>query len=83
VIGSQCIERQQVTIGIDGSVPGALTLGDGVIVGAGAKTIGRRHRRRGDRDRRECGGNWDVPPNAIVIGVPARVVWFTAAEAVP
>src|SRR5205807_2804776 len=49
------------------------TLGDNVVVGAGAKVIGAI--RIGDNSRIGAGSVVvrDVPPNAVVVGVPGRV----------
>jgi serine O-acetyltransferase len=72
VIGSNCVLCQQVTLGL-GSRPGAPTLGDRVFVGAGAKIIGAVT----VGSDAEIGANAvvvrDVPPGAIVVGVPAQV----------
>lgn len=75
-IGDDCIIRQGVTLGIrrlDG-LDEAPVLGRGVNVGAGAKLLG--HIVVGDHA--EIGANAvvleDVPPYALAVGVPARVV---------
>jgi len=74
VIGRDCVICQQVTLGIGGRLPGAPRLGDRVIVGAGAKIIGGVT----VGSDAEIGANAvvvrDVPPGAIVVGVPARIV---------
>ncbi len=51
------------------------TLGDNVVVGAGAKVIGAI--RIGDGSRIGAGSVVvrDVPPNAVVVGVPGRVTY--------
>jgi len=51
------------------------TLGDNVVVGAGAKVIGAI--RIGDNSRIGAGSVVvrDVPPNAVVVGVPGRVTY--------
>ncbi len=51
------------------------TLGDNVVVGAGAKVIGNI--RIGDGSRIGAGSVVvrDVPPNAVVVGVPGRVTY--------
>jgi serine O-acetyltransferase len=75
-IGDDCVIRQGVTLGIrrlDG-LNDAPVLGRGVDVGAGAKLLG--HVVVGDHA--QIGANAvvldDVPPYALAIGVPARVV---------
>lgn len=71
-IGARCKIRHQVTIA--GGKGGGATLGDDVQVGAGAKIIGPV--RIGHRVR--IGANAvvvkDVPDDATVVGIPARVV---------
>src|SRR5204863_2219124 len=51
------------------------TLGDNVVVGAGAKVIGAI--RIGDNSRIGAGSVVvrDIPPNAVVVGVPGRVTY--------
>jgi serine O-acetyltransferase len=51
------------------------TLGNNVVVGAGAKVIGAI--RIGDNSRIGAGSVVvrDVPPNAVVVGVPGRVTY--------
>jgi serine O-acetyltransferase len=75
-IGDDCIIRQGVTLGIrrlDGLTE-APVLGRGVNVGAGAKLLG--HIVVGDHA--EIGANAvvldDVPPHALAVGIPARLV---------
>jgi serine O-acetyltransferase len=74
VIGHDCILLQQVTLGSGANVSEAPRLGDGVIVGAGAKIIGGVTIGAGA----EIGANAvvvrDVPRDAVVAGVPARIV---------
>lgn len=72
VIGNDCTIYQQVTLGQNrGAYP---TLGDGVIVYAGAKVVGDVH----VGDYAVIGANsvvtTDVPQGAVVGGVPARVL---------
>jgi serine O-acetyltransferase len=75
-IGDDCIIRQGVTLGIrrlDG-LNDAPVLGRSVDVGAGAKLLGRIV----VGDHAQIGANAvvldDVPPHALAIGVPARIV---------
>ena len=76
VIGDDCIVRQCCTLGIRRMerLHDAPVLGNGVIVGAGAKVLGRVHL----GDGCQIGANAvvldDVPAGAIAAGVPARVV---------
>lgn len=71
-IGARCKIRHQVTIA--GGAGGGATIGDDVQIGAGAKIIGPV--RIGNRAR--IGANAvvvkDVPDDATVVGIPARVV---------
>lgn len=71
-IGARCKIRHQVTIA--GGRGGGATIGDDVQIGAGAKIIGPI--RVGHRAR--IGANAvvvkDVPDDATVVGIPARVV---------
>ncbi len=75
-IGDDCIIRQGVTLGIRSlkRLTEAPVLGRGVNVGAGAKIIGPVK----VGDGADIGANAvvlkDVPPGALAIGVPARVV---------
>lgn len=72
-IGSDCWINQQVTIGYknNGELP---TIGNGVRITAGAKVIGKVSL----GDNSIIGANAvvtkDVPPNAIVGGVPAKII---------
>lgn len=70
VIGARCKIRHQVTIA--NGPDGAAIIGDDVKIGAGAKILGRV--RIGDRAK--VGANAvvvdDVPPDTLVVGVPAR-----------
>jgi len=75
-IGEDCLLYQGVTLGGTGKEKGKRhpTLGDHVVVGAGAKVLGAI--RIGNYGK--IGANAvvlkDVPDNAIVVGVPGRVI---------
>ena len=75
VIGSNVTLFQGVTLGGTGKEKGKRhpTLGNNVVVGAGAKILGNIH----IGDNVSVGANsvvlHDVPPNATVVGVPGRV----------
>jgi len=75
-IGDNCIIYQGVTLGGTGKDRGKRhpTLGDGVVVGAGAKILGPFT--VGDNSKIAAGAVVldEVPPNATAVGVPARVV---------
>lgn len=75
-IGDNCIIYQNVTLGGTGKDQGKRhpTLGDNVLIGAGAKVLGPF--KVGDNARVAAGAVVldEVPPNATAVGVPARIV---------
>ncbi len=75
-IGENCTLYQNVTLGGTGKDHGKRhpTLGNNVLVGAGAKVLGPFT--VGDNARVAAGAVVlnEVPPNATAVGVPARVV---------
>jgi len=72
-IGKNCTILQQVTIAQDQEGKAA-TIGDNVVIGAGAKILGGVT--IGDNVR--IGANAvvtkDIPSNSIAVGVPAKVI---------
>lgn len=76
VIGDDCTIYQGVTLGGTGKDHGKRhpTLGNHVMVGAGAKILGPF--RVGDNSRIAAGAVVleEIPPNSTAVGVPARVV---------
>jgi serine O-acetyltransferase len=76
VIGKNCNLSQQVTLGTTnrGERTGAPTIGDNVYIGPGSKVIGNV--RVGDRAAigANCVVTRDVPDDAVVVGVPGRVI---------
>lgn len=76
IVGDDVLLYQGVTLGGTSSKPEKRhpTLGNGVIVGAGAKVLGNIT--IGDHSRVGAGSVVinDVPENATVVGVPGRVV---------
>lgn len=76
VIGDNCTIYQNVTLGGTGKEHGKRhpTLGNNVLVGAGAKVLGPFT--VGDNARIAAGAVVlnEVPPNSTAVGVPARVV---------
>ncbi len=76
IIGDDCTLYQGVTLGGTGKETGKRhpTLGDGVVVGAGAKVLGNIN----IEDNVYIGANAvvlkDVPADSTVVGVPGRVV---------
>lgn len=75
-IGDDVLIYQQVTLGGTGKEHGKRhpTVGNGVIIGAGAKVLGNIT--LGDNVRVGAGSVVmdDVPPHSTVVGVPGRVV---------
>ena len=76
IIGDDCTLYQGVTLGGTGKEKGKRhpTLGNGVVVGAGAKILGNIT--IGDNARIGAGSVVvrSVPPNCTVVGVPGRIV---------
>ena len=76
IIGDNCVLYQNVTLGGTGKETGKRhpTLGDNVLVGAGAKVLGPFT--VGDNARIAAGAVVlsEIPPNSTAVGVPARVV---------
>ncbi len=76
IVGDDVLIYQQVTLGGTGKEHGKRhpTLGNGVIVGAGAKVLGNIT--IGDNVRIGAGSVVieDVPENSTVVGIPGRVV---------
>ena len=76
VVGDDCTIYQGVTLGGTGKDKGKRhpTLGNNVMVGAGAKVLGPIH--IGDNVRIAAGAVVlnDIPDNCTVVGIPARVV---------
>ncbi len=76
VIGDNCTLYQGVTLGGTGKQTGKRhpTLGDNVMVGAGAKILGNFTVGSGSRIAAGAVVLREVPENATAVGVPARVV---------
>lgn len=76
VIGDDCTIYQNVTLGGTGKDRGKRhpTLGNNVLVGAGAKILGPF--KVGDNSRVAAGAVVleEIPPNSTAVGVPARIV---------
>ncbi|HEV2109082.1 MAG TPA: serine O-acetyltransferase [Thermomicrobiales bacterium] len=82
IVGKDVTMYQGVTLGGTGKHRGKRhpTIGDGVIIGVGAKILGDVH--VGD-DARIGGGAVvlrDIPPGTTAVGVPARAVGSSAAD---
>jgi serine O-acetyltransferase len=78
IVGDNCTLYQGVTLGGTGKEVGKRhpTLGNGVVVGVGAKVLGDIY--IGDNSRIGAGSVVlkDVPPNATAVGIPAKIVAF-------
>ena len=82
IIGDDVLIYQQVTLGGTGNEHGKRhpTIGNNVIIGAGAKILGNIT--IGDNTRVGAGSVVvdDVPPYAIVVGVPAKVIGYRFSQ---
>ena len=82
IIGDDCLLYQQVTLGGTGKDKGKRhpTLGNNVVVGAGAKILGNIN--IGDKVRVGAGSVviHDVPEHSTVVGIPARIVHRTIID---
>ena len=76
IIGNNCTLYQGVTLGGTGKETGKRhpTLGDGVMVGAGAKLLGNFTVGDGAKIAAGAVVLGDVPAEATAVGIPARVV---------
>ena len=74
IIGRDCLISQQVTVGGNHSDEGVPSIGDDVVIGAGAKILGPIT----IGDSVKVGANAvvlrDVPSGATVVGIPAKIV---------
>ena len=78
IIGRNCNISQGVTIGQTnrGNRKGTPTLGNNVFVGPGAKVIGGVTVGNNVAIGANCVVTKDVPENAVVVGIPAKVLSF-------
>jgi serine O-acetyltransferase len=74
VIGNNVIVSQNVTIGGRSGKPGAPVIEDDVLIGAGACVLGAIRIGRGAQIGANAVVLADVPPGAVAVGVPARIV---------
>ena len=81
-IGDECTLYQGVTLGGTGKDTGKRhpTLGNGVLVGAGAKVLGGFTVGKGAKIGAGAVVLHEVPPYATVVGVPARIVRIRTPE---
>lgn len=78
-IGKDCWINQQVTIGYSNGTDSP-TLGDNVVINAGAKVIGKVHMGNNSRAGANAVVIKDVPENCTVVGVPAYIVKRNGAK---
>ena len=72
VVGKNCTVFHQVTIGEGRG--GAPVIGDGVLIGAGAKIIGGVHIGSGAKIAAGCVVMEDVPAGAVVLPAPVQII---------
>lgn len=82
VIGVNCNISQGVSIGqaSRGAYKGHPTLGDGVFVGPGAKIMGSVYVGNNVAIGANSVVTKDVPDNAVVVGVPGKIISFEGAR---
>ncbi|MGF1601950.1 MAG: serine O-acetyltransferase [Thermosynechococcaceae cyanobacterium] len=85
ILGDYCLIYQGVTLGGTGKETGKRhpTLGENVVVGAGAKVLGNLH--IGNNVRIGAGSVVlrDVPSDCTVVGIPGRIVYREGAKVNP
>lgn len=82
IIGKNCNISQGVTLGESnrGKNKGFPTLGDNVYIGPGAKIVGAVRIGNNVAIGANCVVTKDVPDNAVVVGVPGKVISMDGAE---
>jgi serine O-acetyltransferase len=82
VIGRNCNISQGVTLGQAnrGERKGVPTIGDDVYIGPGAKIVGNVHVGNNAAIGANCVVTKDVPDNAVMVGVPGRVISYEGSE---
>lgn len=81
-IGKNCNISHGVTLGITqrGKNKGYPTIGDDVYIGPGAKIIGSVKVGNRAAVGANCVVTKDVPENAVVVGIPAKVISYEGSE---
>lgn len=81
-IGRNCNLSQDVTIGVSnrGSRAGVPCIGDNVYIGPGAKLFGGISIGNNVAVGANCVVTRDVPDNAVVVGIPGRVISYNGAQ---
>lgn len=82
VIGRNCNLSHDVTLAMTNRGPrkGSPQLGDNVYVGPGAKILGKIRIGNNVAVGANCVVTKDVPDNAVVVGIPGRVISFAGSE---
>ncbi|MBM3331469.1 serine acetyltransferase [candidate division WOR-3 bacterium] len=82
VIGANCNISQGVTVGQANRGPrqGYATIGDNVYIGPGAKLVGSVRVGSNVAIGANCVVTKDVPDNAVVAGVPGRIVSYEGSR---
>jgi len=76
VPGSHCIKPSAIPIMSLGVIKLPIVIQDNVWIGAGAKVLGGVTIHKGAVIGANAVVTWDIPENAIVAGVPARIIRF-------
>ena len=81
-IGNNCNISQNVTIGRAnrGKKTGCPTLGDNIYIGPGAAIIGKINIGNNVAIGANCVVTHDIPDNAVVVGVPGKVISMAGSE---
>ena len=82
VIGDNCNISQNVTIGVSnrGKNKGYPTIGNEVYIGSGAKIFGSITIGNNVAIGANCVVTKDVPDNAVIVGVPGKVISYQGAK---
>lgn len=82
IVGANCNISQGVTLGQAnrGKHKGYPVIGEGVYIGPGAKIVGAVRVGNNVAIGANCVVTKDVPDNAVVVGVPGRVISFEGAR---
>jgi len=82
IIGSNCNISHDVTLGVAnrGTKKGNPTIGDGVYIGPGAKIFGNIKIGNNVAIGANCVVTKDVPDNAVVVGIPAKIISYNGSS---
>jgi len=82
IIGKNCNISQGVTLGQAnrGTGKGYPTIGDNVYIGPGAKIVGKVSIGNNVAIGANCVVTKDVPDNAVVVGIPAKIISFQGSD---